>query len=251
MDKSGVWGPSLSKAPDFLALKMYRPAISGTSPLCLPLGEGALLLEWGQDITPDSNQRVMEAAAAIMASPFPGLQECVPAYASLAVFFDPLVVRSENPGQMPSDTVGKLMMEMLSAIEWGPEKFDESVLHTIPVIYDGPDLDEVATVHGLSREQVIDIHMAAVYNVYMMGFLPGFAYLGILDPQIATPRRASPRKKVPAGSVGIAGNQTGIYPLESPGGWQLIGRTEVGLFLPESDPPCLLRPGDRVQFVPR
>jgi len=230
---------------------MNQSALNSPSPLWLPLGEGAVILEWGQEISPDINRCVMEAAAAIIDNPFTGFQECVPAYASLSVVFDPLVVQSENPGLWPSEVVGKLILELLSGLKTGIKATDNGVLHNIPVIYDGPDLDDLALVHGLSKEEVIDIHMASVYKVYMMGFLPGFAYLGSVDPRIATPRHASPRKKVPAGSVGIAGNQTGIYPLESPGGWQLIGRTEVGLFLPDSDPPCLLRPGDRVQFIPR
>jgi KipI family sensor histidine kinase inhibitor len=123
----------------------------------------------------------------------------------------------------------------------------------IPVCYGleyGPDLDAVAAHCGLSPDEVIARHTAAEYRVYMLGFSPGFPYLGGLDPNIAAPRRETPRIKVPAGSVGIAGMQTGIYPLESTGGWQIIGRTPMRLFDPGLEEPCLLRPGDRLRFVP-
>jgi len=123
----------------------------------------------------------------------------------------------------------------------------------IPVCYGGewgPDLDFVARHAGLTTAEVIRRHAAAEYTVYMMGFLPGFPYLGGLDVSIAAPRLETPRRRVPAGSVGIAGEQTGIYPLASPGGWRLIGRTEVALFDLTARPPCLLAPGDQVQFIP-
>lgn len=123
----------------------------------------------------------------------------------------------------------------------------------IPVCYDsslGPDLVSLANTHGLSAEEVIQIHTSRLYSVYMLGFLPGFAYMGTVDPRIQTPRRAAPRTQVPAGSVGIAGMQTGIYPLASPGGWQLIGRTPLPVFQPDASSPSLLQPGDHVQFYP-
>ena len=125
----------------------------------------------------------------------------------------------------------------------------EFSLVKIPVIYDGEDLAFVAEYNQLSIEEVINIHTFPIYSVYMMGFLPGFAYLGGLDARIATPRKPTPRTKVPAGSVGIAGNQTGIYPSESPGGWQLIGRTERQLYTPNSPEITLLKAGDLVKFV--
>ena len=224
---------------------------SSPIPSWLPLGEGAVVLEWGQVISPEINRCVTDAAALINGSPFPGFRECVPAYASLSVYFDPLVVRATYEGHWPAEVVGRQLLDLLSNNEHKHASPEDSELYTIPVVYDGPDLEEVASFHGLTTDEVVEIHTSATYRVYMMGFLPGFAYLGTVDPRIATLRRASPRKKVPAGSVGIAGNQTGIYPMESPGGWQLIGRTEVGLFLQDSNPPCLLRPGDYVQFVSR
>jgi inhibitor of KinA len=119
----------------------------------------------------------------------------------------------------------------------------------IPLVYDGEDLSYVANFHQISEAQTVELHTARTYRVYMMGFLPGFAYMGGLDARIATPRKSLPRTKVPAGSVGIAGNQTGIYPSESPGGWQLIGRTELQLYTPNADEITLLKAGDLVKFI--
>lgn len=215
------------------------------------LGEGAVVLDWGSTISPEVNSRVTAAADRLMADPFPGFKEVVPAYASLGIFFDPLVVQAHFQGKSTDDAVASLIRMILAEDHSAPLASGESRLHRIPVVYDGPDLADLASLHELTVNEVIDIHSASEYRVYMMGFLPGFAYLGTVDPRIATPRKSSPRKKVPAGSVGIAGDQTGIYPLESPGGWQLIGRTDTQLFLPDADPPCLLRPGDRVQFFPQ
>ena len=122
--------------------------------------------------------------------------------------------------------------------------------HRIPVTYDGPDLDAVAAHLGLSARAVAEIHSRPIYRVFMVGFVPGWAYLGPLPEELELPRLHIPRTQVPAGSVAIAGRQTGIYPLPTPGGWHLIGRTSVKLFLPDSDPPCLFRSGDRVKFFP-
>jgi KipI family sensor histidine kinase inhibitor len=121
-------------------------------------------------------------------------------------------------------------------------------LHRIPVVYDGPDLEEVAAALGLSPPQVVEFHGRPIYRVFLVGFVPGWAYLGPLADELVLPRRAVPRTQVAAGSVAIAGQQTGVYPLVSPGGWHLIGRTSVKLFLPDSDPPSLFRAGDRVKF---
>jgi KipI family sensor histidine kinase inhibitor len=121
-------------------------------------------------------------------------------------------------------------------------------LHRIPVTYDGQDLDDVAARLEVSRERIVEIHTSAIYRVFLVGFVPGWAYLGPLAEELELPRRQVPRMLVPAGSVAIAGRQTGIYPLPTPGGWHLIGRTNVKLFLPDSDPPCLFRAGDRVKF---
>lgn len=227
------------------------PSTDSVVPAVFSLGEGAVVVDWGSIISPEINSRVTVAADRLMADPFPGFKEVVPAYSSLGIFFDPLVVQAHFPGKATGDAVAEMIRPMLAEDHSTALASVESRLHRIPVVYDGPDLADVASLHQLTVSEVVDIHSAMEYRVYMMGFLPGFAYLGTVDTRIATPRKSSPRKKVPAGSVGIAGDQTGIYPLESPGGWQLIGRTDTQLFLPVADPPCLLRPGDRVQFFPQ
>ncbi|GAB3503265.1 5-oxoprolinase subunit B [Emticicia fontis] len=180
--------------------------------------------------------------------PFEGFKEAVPAYASLTVFYDVLRVRKAYPSHsIAYNIVENYLREALQNLS-SSEK-EESLLIEIPVVYDGEDLDFVATHNQLSIEEVIQIHIQPTYRVYMMGFLPGFAYLGGMDERIATPRKSTPRTKVLAGSVGIAGKQTGIYPLESPGGWQLIGRTSLPLFNIDSSSPTLLKAGDLVRFV--
>lgn len=179
--------------------------------------------------------------------PFEGFKEAVPAYASLSIFYDVIKVRNANPH---GDTAYAFVENYLtkSFKNLSSTEIKEPKLIEIPVIYDGEDLEFVATHSQLSIEDVIYIHTQATYRVFMMGFLPGFAYLGGMDERIATPRKSTPRTKVPAGSVGIAGKQTGIYPLESPGGWQLIGRTALSLFDMDSPNPTLLKAGDLVRF---
>jgi KipI family sensor histidine kinase inhibitor len=167
----------------------------------------------------------------------------VPTYRSLMVHYDPLVLSSEAVAGLILDAAGHLPedpREPISVVE-------------IPVLYggnEGPDLGDVAARAGLREEEVVELHTAGDYLVFMIGFMPGFPYLGGLAPAIATPRLATPRTVVPAGSVGIAGAQTGIYPAESPGGWRLIGRTPVRLFDARLDPPALLQAGDHLRFVP-
>lgn len=171
-----------------------------------------------------------------------GVTDVVPGFASLAVHFEPLVARGE--------TVRTAIAGAVADPRPAPPPEAREIL--IPVRYggaDGPDLDEVARHHGLAPDEVIAIHAGATYLVHMIGFVPGFPYLGGLDPRIATPRRATPRTSVPAGSVGIGGAQTGVYSIASPGGWHLIGRTDVTLFDPARAEPSLLRVGDRVRFV--
>ncbi|WP_099211594.1 5-oxoprolinase subunit PxpB [Thermococcus henrietii] len=205
-----------------------------------PLGDSALLVSFGEVIDEETNDRVHALAGAIEKANFEWLIEVVPAYSSLAVIYDPGLIDFEG------------VKRAIQGLEFSAEKF-EGRLVEIPVLYGGehgPDLEFVAEYNGLTPEEVIEIHSKPVYRVYFLGFLPGFAYLGGMDERIETPRLEKPRLKVPAGSVGIAGKQTGIYPLESPGGWRLIGRTPLRLFNPSKEPPTLLRPGDRVKFAP-
>ncbi|WP_297556607.1 5-oxoprolinase subunit PxpB [Thermococcus sp.] len=205
-----------------------------------PLGDSALLISFGETIDEEINEKVHALTRTIEQANFEWLVEVVPAYSSLAVIYDPTLVDFES------------VKRAIEGIEIASERF-EGKLVEVPVVYGGkygPDLEFVAKYNGLSVDDVIEIHSRPVYRVYFLGFLPGFAYLGGMDERIATPRLEKPRLKVPAGSVGIAGKQTGIYPLESPGGWRLIGRTPLRLFNPAKDPPTLFRPGDRVKFVP-
>lgn len=209
-------------------------------PSISPLGDRAYLIELPGGIDERMLARIRALAAAIGA--VRGVTDVVPGFASLAVHFEPLVAR----GGAIRDAIGGILADARPAPPPEPREI------RIPVRYggtDGPDLEEVARHHGLAPEDVIAIHTAGSYLVHMIGFVPGFPYLGGLDPRIATPRRATPRTNVPAGSVGIGGAQTGVYPIASPGGWHLIGRTDVTLFDAARAEPSLLRVGDRVRFV--
>jgi inhibitor of KinA len=174
----------------------------------------------------------------------------VPAFVSIVVHYDPLVAAREENGR-PYERVVNFLRERLTGL--AVEALDAPRLVEIPVCYGGdlgPDLDDVARMHELSPDEVVRLHSAAEYLVYMIGFMPGFAYLGGLPERIATPRRKTPRTAVPAGTVGIGGRQTGVYPLVSPGGWNLIGRTPVKIFDIARSEPTLLGTGDRVRFRP-
>ena len=211
------------------------------------LSERVLLLTAGNQIDPLINRLIHRITAAIMDSAIPGIQECIPAYASLSIHFDPQLIHQLFPNQLPADVVRSKIFELITNLE--PEEHAaDSRLIEIPVWYNGADLLSLSELHGLSPDEVIAIHSAGTYQVFMIGFLPGFAYMGSVDARIATPRHPSPRQQVPSGSIAIAGMQTGIYPLESPGGWQLIGRTPLKLFDVTSSVPCLLGPGDQVRF---
>ncbi len=205
-----------------------------------PAGDSALLVSFGETIDEEVNEKVHALAKRLEQARFEWLVEVVPAYSSLAVIYDPTLVGFEE------------VKRAVEGIRVTSERFEGRLIE-IPVVYGssyGPDIEFVANYNGLSVDDIIEIHSKPVYRVYFLGFLPGFAYLGGMDERIATPRLEKPRLKVPAGSVGIAGKQTGIYPLESPGGWRLIGRTPLRLFNPAKEPPTLLQPGDRVKFVP-
>ncbi|MFC5473111.1 5-oxoprolinase subunit PxpB [Paraherbaspirillum soli] len=208
-------------------------------PVIQALGESALILHAGSRATLECQQRLWSIAA--KASRWPHIRDIVPGMNNLTILFDPLAADSEA-------LADKLQAAWDSAEN--TQKAGRKI--EIPVIYGGdggPDLAEVAQHAGLSPADVVKRHTAPEYIVYFLGFQPGFAYLGGLDPQLATPRRSEPRLSVPAGSVGIGGSQTAIYPAASPGGWQLIGHSALRLFDPAANPPTLLQPGDRVRFI--
>ncbi len=211
----------------------------------LVAGEQGLVVEFGNAIDPAVNARVHRLARSLAARGLEGVIETVPTYRSLLVLFDPLVLTRER---LASEVEGLLTA---TAVEEAPGAGGNTV--ELPVLYGGefgPDLDFVARHNGLSAEEVIAFHSSSAYLVYMLGFTPGFPYLGGMSSRLATPRLSSPRVKVPSGSVGIAGSQTGVYPLESPGGWRLIGRTPLRLFDVDAERPFLLAPGDIVRFRP-
>ncbi|MAF54064.1 MAG: 5-oxoprolinase subunit PxpB [SAR202 cluster bacterium] len=213
------------------------------NPTIMPVGDKALLIEFGDSIDPAINRRVHDLAASIEAADVPGVLEMIPTYRSLLISYDPMTT---SPGVLGEAVMDR--QEPDSGIIAQPTK----VVH-IPTLYAGeygPDIEFVARNSGLSQDEVIDIHSGADYLVYMMGFSSGFPYLGGLDERLTTPRLDSPRTEVPAGSVGIAETQTGVYPLASPAGWRLIGRTPVRLFDPDLDPPAVIHAGDHVRFVP-
>lgn len=217
--------------------------MSGAPPRIIPLGEAAWTVVLGDAVDRTLHREVMALATRIESAALPGIIEVVPAYAALTVFFDPIA----QPGHRLRDRLAALALHPASQ---PVERIPTSPLHTIPVRYDGPDLAQVGQQTGLSPESVVRMHSEREYLVYMLGFVPGFAYLGDLHPALVIPRRPSPRTRVPAGSVAIAGAQTAVYPLNTPGGWHLIGSTALGLFDPDRNPPALLAPGDRVRFEP-
>lgn len=215
-----------------------------------PCGDHAFTLDFGQYINPSINNRVIELFHHLSLQKNAFVKDLIPAYSSMTIVYDPILLLQQQLS--PEKMIGDLFQQAIDTSEETPPKILTTITR-IPVCYHtslAPDLASLAEMHQLSREAVIDLHCNTLYRVYMNGFLPGFAYMGIVDDQIASPRLEKPRKIVPAGSVGIAGSQTGIYPLESPGGWQLIGRTPIRIFKPSEKEPCLLKPGQQIQFYP-
>jgi len=211
-------------------------------PKIVPLGDSALLVQLGNEIDILTNQRIHAFAALINANPMEGIIETVPAYGTLLIHYDPLILTYSKINQW---TRSKL--EQIQDLKPAKPRHIE-----VPVRYGGeygPDLQSVAEYHNLQIEDVIRIHSERTYTVCMMGFMPGFPYMGKLDDAIVTPRLEVPRTNVPQGTVAIAGSQTGIYPLASPGGWRLIGHTSMQLFDPKSETPFLFSPGDEVKFT--
>ena len=199
------------------------------------LGDTALLAELGSRLDTALNTRAIALAAALQRRR--DVRQAIAGYASVTVHFD--------PDQTTDDVLGAAIKRLAAK---RPPMAEPGRLHRIPVVYDGPDLEDAAARLDIPSERIVALHLQPIYRVFLVGFVPGWAYLGPLPEQLELPRRQVPRTQVPPGSVAIAGRQTGIYPLPAPGGWHLIGRTSVKLFLPDSDPPCLFRAGDRVKF---
>jgi len=208
-----------------------------------------LLVSFDNAIDDAINEKVIALQQAFTADFFTGFIETVPAYSSLAVFYDAVAIRKYHPTETTAfDFVKKHTEQVLSGLVDSVTE-NEQELITVPVYYNGDDLDEVAGQHKISVEELVHIHSEKIYRVFMIGFQPGFAYMGKLNERIVTPRKKSPRTMVPAGSVGIAGFQTGIYPFSSPGGWQLIGQTPLKIFDKEQTTPCLFKAGDYIKFT--
>lgn len=208
-----------------------------------PFGDRALLMQWAQIIDPGINTEVVSLSQAIQDAAIGGVQYCIPAYCSLTVGYDPRLVKYEQ--------LCTRIQALQSQLETARSPGVSARQLTIPVCYEGdlaPDLDLLSQHFGLEKEQIIHLHTHTVFRVYMLGFMPGFPYMGSLPKALETPRKTSPRLRVPAGSVGLAGLQTGIYPIESPGGWQIIGRTPIKIFDPEREQPFYLQAGDEVRF---
>jgi inhibitor of KinA len=225
----------------------------------IPLGDSALIVrvrEQFEDAPEKTLDEVLRAFQQLRSTAIPGVIELAPAYTTVAVFFDPIAVAkaSRTSGEVFDWLAGKLRSKLSSV----PTRRGDRRRHArarsmieIPVCYDpefAPDLDDVARHAQISIQEVVDLHRAAEYRVACIGFVPGFPFMAGLPKKLATPRRATPRKEIPPGSVGVGGAQTGIYPLRSPGGWNLIGRTPLKLFDPAKDPPVLLHAGDRVRL---
>lgn len=225
-----------------------KPASNGTSrllgrPIFRLAGDRGLLVELGDAISPEINQQVRALTLALEGEPIPGIQEAIPTYRSIILVYDPM---KTTPARLETRILS--LLGELSRIEMPPPR--ETV---IPVCYGGehgPDIAFVAEHNRIGIEDVIRFHSEPSYPIYMLGFSPGFPFLGGLSEKLHTPRLSTPRTLVPAGSVGIANNQTGIYPIASPGGWQLIGRTPLRLFSPSKPNPFLLNAGDRLRFHP-
>ncbi|AHM63560.1 allophanate hydrolase subunit 1 [Flammeovirgaceae bacterium 311] len=215
-----------------------------------PLGDNAIVINFGNSISRELHQTIQAFIALLAQNPLHGIIEWVPAYTTLTVYYDPWLL-SDHGRQLPHTKLTQHLSSL--AAELKPDQPVQGRLIDIPVCYGGkygPDLEIVASYHKISPEEVIILHSQQEYMVHMIGFAPGFPYLGGLNPKIATPRKETPRQHVPAGSVGIAGLQTGIYPLATLGGWQILGQTPLVLFDPKRQPPSLLQAGDRLRFTP-
>lgn len=224
------------------------PHASSVPAFFSPLGDHALTITVGNSIDEATHRRVRAISAALDSHPITGVVDQVPAFASLVVHYDPERIAGDAT-EPPYQRLVSSLSDLLAHV--GDETLPPPRTQEVPVCYGGelgPDLEDVARQHDMSTSDVIEIHTTGDYLVYMVGFMPGFAYLGGLDERLVTPRRSSPRTAVPAGTVGIGGLQTGVYPLASPGGWNLIGRTPLRIFDVTREEPALLATGDRVKF---
>lgn len=221
-----------------------------------PIGESGILVEFGNKIHPNIHRKTKALADYLDAHPFQGMIECVSAFSSVAVFYDLIKVKKLQNNYREKDQLSyNIVKSILEEILLTLDLFDDNKprIVEVPVCYGGefgPDLDYVAEYNKITVNEVIKIHSSGEYLVYMIGFAPGFPYLGGMSEKISVPRRQSPRMLIPEGSVGIAGMQTGVYPIGTPGGWQLIGRTPLELFRPQESSPSLLKSGDIVKFYP-
>jgi inhibitor of KinA len=217
-------------------------------PTILPLGDSALTVTFGSSIDEETNLKVLSLFMLLKQQSSSEIIDVIPAYASVTVVYDVYWISREiksSPFTYMYDKVEKLIDRL------HVQKSSTLKVVEIPVCYDpslGTDLAHMSKNKQISIEEIVQIHTSTTYHVYMIGFLPGFAYMGKVDERIATPRKAVPDLKIPAGSVGIAGEQTGIYPFDSPGGWNIIGRTPLKMFNFNAPSPCLLEPGDKVSF---
>lgn len=216
-----------------------------------PQGDCCLMVEFGQRIDRETNLRARALAQYLVDHPLPGVLDVVPAFTTVAIHYRPEAYAEAEGPESPYD---RLVARVEEVLKKGVErKAPVSRDVEIPVCYGGefgPDLEEIARTRKLAPDEVVAIHSQSPHVVYMLGFAPGFPYIAGLDERLAMPRRATPRLKIPLGTIAIAGSQSVVYSIETPGGWNLIGRTPLGVFTPEVDPPCLLRAGDAVRFVP-
>ena len=214
-------------------------------------GDHSITIEAGNKIDTKINQEIISLFHDLSARKIPGIKDIIPAFHSLSLIYDMGVCKKQAGNQSVFNFLSGLIQNSIEYPITSVNTVSRSI--KIPVCYDpsvAPDIALLAELHSISEEELIEVHTGKNYRVYMIGFLPGFAYMGTVDKRIATPRKSVPRTFVPAGSVGIAGEQTGIYPFGSAGGWQLIGRTPITMFNPANENPCYLQPGDEVKFFP-